>query len=76
MNSERFRASTRRLPSWRWWWCAACAASSAILENGSPLGCSSMKRIESCGFWVSQKVLMTLSARARMTEFFSRLTMV
>ena len=35
MNSERFSASTRRLPSWRWWWAAAWAQSRAILENGS-----------------------------------------
>jgi biopolymer transport protein ExbB len=34
MNSERLSASTRRLPSLRWWCAAAWAASSAIFENG------------------------------------------
>ena len=32
----------RSEPSLRWWCAAAWAASSAILENGSLLGCSSM----------------------------------
>ena len=41
-NSERFIVSARREPSLRWWWAAAWAASSAILENGSLRGCSSM----------------------------------
>ena len=76
MNSERFRASTRREPSWRWWWAAAWAQSSAIFEKGSFGFCSSMKRIASCAFGVSQNVRMTRSARERTTRFLIRLTIV
>jgi hypothetical protein len=38
------------------------------LRERLDLGCSSMKRIESCAFWVSQNVLTTRSPRPRITH--------
>ena len=74
MNSERLSASTRREPSLRWWCAAAEAQSSAILENGSLLVWSSMKRTASAADGVSQKVRITRSILPVIDRFRIALT--